>query len=76
MLDAQWKFAPPDVAKDEFSFRCTACSKPPTPKFYKPDACAPVVPGPKAMALIERLDRKKGAAWELRGAALGGILSV
>jgi len=54
-----------DVVMDAFSFRCTACSKPPTgPRFYDAEGIAPVVPGPEAQAIMHKLDRKKGVRRE------------
>lgn len=53
-----------DIVMDEFGFRCAACSKPPVPPVIKSksEGCAPVVPGPMALALIAKLDRKKGVS--------------
>jgi len=48
------------VVMDGFSFRCVACSRPPAPRLHSKDSCAPVVPGPQAQVLIEKLDRQKG----------------
>lgn len=48
------------IVMDGFSFRCAACCRPPAPPLYSPDGSAPVVPGPRAHALIAKLDRQKG----------------
>lgn len=46
------------IVMDQFSFRCTTCSKPPSaPRYYSPDRCAPVLPGAHNMA--SKLDRSR-----------------
>jgi len=60
------------VVMDGFSFRCVNCSKPPkNPRFYDSGSFAPVVPGPEALSLIAKLNKKKGikAVLEAPGAA-------
>jgi len=52
-----------DIVMSGFSFRCVVCSKPPPLRRTCSDEdeiCAPVVPGPQARAIMEKLDRKKG----------------
>jgi len=48
-----------EIVMDGFTFRCTACSKPPKAPVEGRLAFAPVVPGPRARQLISKLDRTK-----------------